>query len=128
MANGNYINIDFPFKNSPKGFFLNLNDNDQKAIKADLLHLLLTRKGQRLYNPDFGTDILKYIFEPNDALTWDDITQEVKAAVKKYLPRLTVNSITVTPSEDSEYAATIRLDYTITEDVFEISDFVIINV
>ena len=25
MANGRYINIDFPFKNSPKGFFLNLN-------------------------------------------------------------------------------------------------------
>lgn len=58
-----YINIDFPFKNSPKGFFLNLNDNDQRAIKADLMHLLLTRKGQRLYNPNFGTDLLRYIFE-----------------------------------------------------------------
>lgn len=125
---GKYINIDFPFKNSPKGFFLNLNDNDQRAIKADLMHLLLTRKGQRLYNPDFGTDLLRYIFEPNDGLTLDAIKEEVTNSVKKYLPNLVINEITVTESEDSVYAATIRVDYTITDNVFDIVDFVIINV
>ena len=128
MAQGRYINIDFPFKNSPKGFFLNLNETDQRAIKADLMHLLLTRKGQRLYNPDFGTDLLRYIFEPNDALTWEDVKQEVKSSIKKYLPNLIVNSVNVTQSEQSEYAATIRLDYSITDNVFEINDFIIINV
>jgi hypothetical protein len=61
MAVKKYINIDYPFKNSPQGFFLNLNSDEQRAIKADLMHLLLTRKGQRLYNPDFGTDLLKII-------------------------------------------------------------------
>jgi hypothetical protein len=128
MAAGRYINIDFPFKNSPKGFFLNLNSDDQRAIKADLMHLLLTRKGQRLYNPDFGTNLLNYIFEPNDPKTLDDIKEEVTNSVKKYLPKLNIKSITVTPSQDNEYVATIRLDYTITQDAFEIADFVIINV
>ena len=125
---GKYINIDFPFKNSPKGFFLNLNDNDQRAIKADLMHLLLTRKGQRLYNPNFGTDLLKYIFEPNHDLTLEAIKDEVTTSVKKYLPNLVVKSLTVSQSEDNEYAATIRMDYAITDNVFEINDFVIINV
>jgi phage baseplate assembly protein W len=128
MAAKKYINIDYPFKNSPQGFFLNLNSDDQRAIKADLMHLLLTRKGQRLYNPDFGTDLLKFIFEPNDVLTLDAITEEVKMSVKKYLPNLTIKSLTVTPSDDNEYIATIRLDYTITDNVFDIADFVIINV
>jgi len=123
-----YINIDFPFKNSPKGFFLNLNDNDQRAIKADLMHLLLTRKGQRLYNPNFGTDLLRYIFEPNDELTLEGIREEVIASVRKYIPNLIIKDLKVTPSDDSEYAATIRMDYSITDDVFEINDFVIINV
>lgn len=123
-----YINIDFPFKNSPKGFFLNLNDNDQRAIKADLMHLLLTRKGQRLYNPNFGTDLLRYIFEPNDELTLEGIREEVTASVRKYIPNLIIKDLKVTPSDDSEYAATIRMDYSITDDVFEINDFVIINV
>jgi hypothetical protein len=59
MANKVYININYPFKDSPKGFFLDLTETDNKAIKADLLHLLLTRKGQRLYNPEFGTRLLE---------------------------------------------------------------------
>lgn len=128
MANNKFINIDYPFKNSPNGFFLNLNSDDQRAIKADLMHLLLTRKGQRLYNPDFGTDLLKFIFEPEDGLTLDEIKDEVKSSVKKYLPQLSITSLTVTQSEDSDYAAVIRLDYTITDTVFDIVDFVIINV
>jgi phage baseplate assembly protein W len=128
MAVKKYINIDYPFKNSPQGFFLNLNSDEQRAIKADLMHLLLTRKGQRLYNPDFGTDLLKYIFEPNDTLTLDAITDEVRTSVNKYLPNLNIKNLSVTPSEDNEYVATIRLDYTITDNVFDIADFVIINV
>jgi len=128
MARGKYINIDFPFKNSPKGFFLNLNSSDQRAIKADLMHLLLTRKGQRLYNPDFGTDLLKYIFEPNDTRTLNEVKDEVTNSVKKYLPKLAVNNITVTPSDDSDHAAVIRIDYTVTDDVFDMADYVIIKV
>ena len=128
MATSRYINIDFPFKNSPDGFFLNLTSTDSKAIKADLMHLLLTRKGQRLYNPDFGTDLLKYIFEPNDSLTLNDIKEAVSLSVKKYIPNLTITSLTVTPSQDSDYASVIRLDYIITDNVFDIVDYVIINI
>jgi hypothetical protein len=73
MATGKYININYPFKNSKQGFFLDLNSTDNKAIKADLLHLLLTSKGQRLYNPEFGTDLLKFIYEPLDGMTLDGI-------------------------------------------------------
>ena len=60
------------------GYFEHEEDdlNTIKAIKADLMHLLLTRKGQRLYNPDFGTDLLKFIFEPEDGMTLDGIKQE----------------------------------------------------
>ena len=128
MANGKYININYPFKDSNKGFFLDLNADDSSAIKADLMHLILTRKGQRLYNPDFGTDLLKYIFEPEDGLTLGGIKDEVNTAVKKYLPNLKINSLTVDQSTESDYAAVVRIDYTITNDVFNVSDFVIINI
>jgi hypothetical protein len=128
MANGKYININYPFKDSHKGFFLDLNSDSNAAIKADLMHLILTRKGQRLYNPDFGTNLLRYIFEPNDGLSLSQIKEEITSVVKKYLPKLQINQITVDPSTDSEYAAVIRLDYTITENVFTITDYIIINI
>jgi hypothetical protein len=128
MANGKYININYPFKDSPKGFFLDLNSDDASAIKSDLMHLILTRKGQRLYNPDFGTDLLRYIFEPEDGFTLNQIKEEITNVVKKYLPKLQINAITVDQSDESEYAAVVRIDYTVTDDVFSTTDFIIINI
>ncbi len=127
MANGRYININYPFKDSPKGFFLDLTETDNKAIKADLLHLLLTRKGQRLYNPEFGTRLLEYIYEPYDGLTFNDIRNEINDVVKRYLPQVSLNNLTVDPSPLSEYAVLVTIDYTITDDVFEMSEIIQIN-
>jgi len=122
MADGKYININFPFKDSAKGFFLDLNKSDSAAIKADLMHLILTRKGERLYLPDFGTNLLKYIFQPNDGVTQSEIKDEISQTVKKYLPNLQVNKVNIEESEVSEYAATVRIDYTVTDDVFVSTD------
>jgi phage baseplate assembly protein W len=123
-----YININYPFKDSPKGFFLDLTSTDEKAIKSDLMHLILTRKGQRLYNPDFGTDLLKFIFEPNDSLTLGAIKTEITTVVKRYLPKLNIDEISVDESPESEYAAVVTIKYTITDDVFTTQDLVIINI
>ena len=126
--NMKYININYPFRNSIKGFFLDLTETDNDAIKADLMHLILTRKGQRLYNPQFGTNLMKFIFEPNDELTLNDIKEEITSAVKKYLPKLQISEISVTESTESEYAAVLRIDYVITDEVFQTNDFVVINI
>lgn len=123
-----YININYPFKDSNQGFFLDLTSTDEKAIKADLMHLILTRKGQRLYNPEFGTDLLKFIFEPNDSLTLAGIKSEITTVVKRYLPKLEITDISVVESAESEYAAVVTIKYTITDDVFTTSDLVIINI
>lgn len=122
------INIDFPFKNSPRGEFLNLNQIDSNAIKADLVHLIMTNKGERLYLPDFGTNLRNYIFNQNDSISYSDIKDEIVEAVKKYLPNLKVNNIIVEQATDNEYVAVIRIDYTITDEVFESNDFIIIKI
>lgn len=121
------INIDFPFRDSDKGFFLRLNTVDSKAIKADLIHLILTNKGERLYLPDFGTNLRKYLFDPYDGITESEIKSEITTAIKKYIPNLKVNEITFQEAPQSQYGVVVRLDYTITEDVFETKDFVIIQ-
>ncbi len=127
MANGKYININYPFKNSTKGFFLDLNDEDNQAIKADLLHLILTKKGERLYNPNFGTDLVKFIFEPEDGMTLNAIKEEITSVIKIYLPKLQIDEISVEESTESEYAAVVTIKYTITDDVFSTKDIVVIK-
>jgi uncharacterized protein len=122
-----FINIEFPFQDSKDGFFLNMNSIDSKAIRSDLMHLILTRKGERLYNPEFGTDLLRFIFEPNDSATYSDIKLDIQTTVKRFIPNLNVDDITVESSEEFEYKANVRIDYTITDDVFSESDFIIIT-
>tara|TARA_R110000796_G_scaffold40062_6_gene99422 strand:+ start:19867 stop:20250 length:384 start_codon:yes stop_codon:yes gene_type:complete len=125
MANKS-INIDFPFRDSDKGFFLKLNTVDNDAIKADLLHLILTNKGERLYLPDFGTNLRQYLFEPQDGITNEDIRNEITEAVKKYIPNLYVDAVEIGESPESQYGVQVTLKYTVTEGVFERKDSVII--
>ena len=123
MAEKKYINIDFPFKDSPNGYYFKLNDNDKDAIKSDLLHLLLTNKGERLYMPDFGSDLRKFIFEPNDSITHDQIKDNLNETIKRYIPNLLINSISFR-NDDIEELIIVELRYTVTEGTFSSSDTV----
>jgi phage baseplate assembly protein W len=123
MAEKRYINIDFPFSDSPKGYYFKLNDNDKDAIKSDLLHLLLTNKGERLYMPDFGSDLRKFIFEPNDSITHDQIKDNLNETIKRYIPNLLINKISFRNDEIEELII-VELKYTVTEGTFSSSDTV----
>ena len=123
MAKTRYINIDFPFKDSSKGFYLQLNQTNRDAIRADLLHLLLTNKGERLYLPDFGSDLKKYIFEPNDEITHDEIRENLNDTIKKYIPNLIINNI-IFKNNDIEEAIVVEITFTVTEDSFSSTDTV----
>ena len=121
------INIAFPFKDSERGFYLKLNTNDSDAIKSDLLHLILTDKGERLYLPDFGANLRKHLFEPNDQRTQQAIREEIESAIAKYIPNLQLNDVNVTPSQLNEHRVDVRLDYNVTEGAFQRSDFVVLE-
>jgi phage baseplate assembly protein W len=123
MAKTRYINIDFPFKDSKKGFYFGLTQTDRDAIRADLLHLLLTNKGERLYLPDFGSDLKKYIFEPNDSITHEEIRDNLNNSISLYIPNLIINSIEFR-NEEIEELIVVELTYTVTEGTFQSTDTV----
>ena len=123
MARTRYINIDFPFSDSDKGFYFKLNQTDKDAIRADLLHLLLTNKGERLYNPNFGSDLKKFIFEPNDDITHEKIRNNLNETIKEYIPNLIVNSINFRNEENQELII-VGLTYTVNEGTFVSTDTV----
>ena len=54
MADGITYGLNFPFQDSLRGDYLQLTEFQRQEIRADLIHLLLTRKGSRYYLPDFG--------------------------------------------------------------------------
>lgn len=156
MANGITYGINFPFRDSRQGDYLELTELEAQEIKADLIHLLLTRKGSRYFLPDFGTRLYEFLFEPFDGLTFSAIESDIRDAVQNYMPNLLLNQITITPADPmeevdimtgqnligtsespvyrfpgkgtSEYTAKIRIDYSNNRTTFAQSDFVIINI
>jgi len=124
MAQKAYINIQFPFQDDPDGKFLKMNQDAKRAIKADLTHLLLTNKGERLYLPDFGANLRQYLFEPNDDISANAIRNEINEAIKKFIPNLNVTQLTVAKSENNEYAVVVRIDYLVTVSALQSADFV----
>lgn len=94
------------------------------AFSSDLLLLLLTQKGERYYEPDYGTDLLKFIFEPNDNTTANDVEAEIKRVVSLYIPNLTINNVSFNWKTDndnqpiSENQLNVNVNFTYKEDAF----------
>jgi hypothetical protein len=121
MAKTRYINIDFPFRDSSDGSYFKMNKTDKDAIRADLLHLLLTNKGERLYLPEFGSDLKKFIFEPNDEITQEEIKDNLNQTITRFIPNLLVNDISFR-NDTIEELIIVELTYTVTEGTFTSTD------
>ena len=67
------IGVSLPF-NGPAGPF-NSTYSTKDQIKSNLINLLLTNKGERIMNPEFGADLGKALFE---GIT-DDIKEDIKS-------------------------------------------------
>jgi phage baseplate assembly protein W len=88
------INIKFPIEDDvEKNILFKQNNVSKDALVSNLLLLLLTEEGERFYMSDYGMNLKKYIFEPNDQLTESDITQEIRDRVKRFIPQLTITNV-----------------------------------
>ena len=131
---------------------MDVSNTNEEEIRNSLVHLILTKKGTRYYLPDFGTRLYEYIFEPLDGPTFSDIEADIRESIGTYMPNLLVTNVTIEPAsaglEDKgytvnefkerefkvpnisqlEHTAKIKIDYKVTNQAFESSDFVIINI
>ena len=61
---------------------------DENSMIQNLYSCLLTRKGERLFNPDFGTTIEERIFSLRTGGNPTDILKECITALETYEPRI----------------------------------------
>lgn len=124
-----YINIQFPIEDDPiNNFFLKRNRTTKEALISNLNLLLLTNKWERYFNPTYGSDLLRYIFEPNDTNVRDQLDIEIKDMVNKFIPQLTITNIDFRiPETDKEHKLEIIVNFTFTDDVFVETDSIQIN-
>ena len=85
---------------------------DSADIKQSIKSLLLTRRGERLFNSDLGTGLSDLLFEPLDFGTAAVIRDEIFSVISSYESRVEIRSLNVdTNFEDNGYD--IELEYVI---------------
>lgn len=121
------INIKFPLSDDKiKNGLFELNNVTKDALVSNLMLLLMTERGERYYLPEYGVNLRRYIFEPNDGVTQSDIEEEIKNNVKRFIPQLTISQVQIFTNQDEEANDTdindnqvlVLVDFTYSEDVF----------
>ena len=104
------IGISLPFDGNFGPF--NSTYSTQEQIKSNLINLLLTSKGERVFNPEFGSDLKKVIFEAasEDRDTRLAIQEIIVSSINTFIPEVDVLSIEVVPNVDNN-AITITVNY-----------------
>ena len=114
MAQRQFLGIKFPFRNDDQeNFFIDLNKTDRDDIRSQICHVLFTQKGTRYKRWDFGTDLIKYIFEPSDEESWSSIKNEIKESVSKWVPNCVLNDVRVVEDTSNGSLIHVRVDYSV---------------
>ena len=74
--------------------------NEASVVEA-LKNLILTQRGERFFNPDFGTDINSLLFELVSPITMDALNTLIRSAIENFEPRVRVISLEVRDDVDS---------------------------
>jgi len=76
----------------------------EEGIAESILIILSTAKGERRMRPNFGCDVHKLVFAPNNANTWGLAAHYVEDALGWWEPRIEVMEIDPHPDpEDSSH-------------------------
>jgi phage baseplate assembly protein W len=101
------IGISLPF-NAPSAFRSTYDFKEQ--LKYNLINLLLTNKGERILNPNFGTDIRKQLFNQMVDDSFEILKADILNTIKVYIPEITVERLDITPAYNNNLF-TVNLFY-----------------
>lgn len=81
--------------------------NDQ-SVRQSIKNLILTNYGERLFQPQIGSSVMRSLFEPNDILLRDDIEDSVRRTIEFNEPRAQLISVDVLSAPD-QYSISINI-------------------
>ena len=92
------IGVALPF-NGPGVFKSTYTTKDQ--IKSNLVNLLLTDTGERIMNPNFGTNLKRFLFEGITDSSLDLLKNNILISILNYISEITVTNIILVPDTDN---------------------------
>ena len=101
------------FKDISMSFQSNPLNNDLIAIKnvnaiaRSIRNIILTTPGEKFFDPDFGSNVSKLLFENVDDITASQIQEEIEFSINNYEPRVKLLDVKVIADNDNASFDTI---------------------
>ena len=93
------VGITLPIQRGNEGYFRqSFRTFDQ--VRSNLKNLLLTKKGERLLQPEFGSGLHDLLFNPLTDKFEEDLENTINDAVAKWLPYVIVEDINIDISKE----------------------------
>jgi phage baseplate assembly protein W len=92
------IGVKLPF-NAPGVFYSTFSTKDQ--LRYNIVNLVLTSKGERVENPNFGTNVRSQLFQQIDPETFSDLEVGLVDDIQTYIPNIRVTNVQF--SQTGEY-------------------------
>lgn len=113
------VGIKLPFVGK-NGELFDLSYSTQDQAISNLKNLLLTRRGERIMEPFFGTTIQDALFEPNTETLIELVKDSVQSAIEYWLPYIIIDSLIVENAivslgTQQEHGVQISLRVSVTE-------------
>ena len=94
-----FKDISMSFKFNPlSGDLITL--SNENAIARSVRNIVLTSPGEKIFDPDFGSNIGEILFENIDEITAISIQEEIENSLQNYEPRVELIDVNVKPDYD----------------------------
>ena len=110
------VGFSLPF-NGPAVFYPTFTTREQ--TKSNLINYLLTNRGERVFNPNFGADLRNLVFENILDRTTDDLKDRIQGDIGIFFPNVVIKEIQFDNQPDNN-----EINFTLTYQIqnFDIND------
>ena len=115
-----YVGVRFPLDHSQEGFFYKTKTILEQA-KSNMRNLLLTSKGERVMQPEFGSTLTDVLFNQGEDVE-HEIDEAIREAVSNWLPYVIINEINMF-QEGNQVDVSIDFSVTLEPDSFDTLTF-----
>ncbi len=108
------IGLSLPMDHTDGSGFFPGTQNTLTQTTSNIQNLLLTAKGERVGQPDFGCGLLQVLFEPMSDSLLERVRATIDEAMEKWLPHVAVRDLRVEQDENNPNQLNIIMKFALT--------------
>ena len=115
-----YVGIRFPLGYSPEGFFYKPKTILEQA-KSNLQNLLLTTPGERVFQPNFGSQLKSIVFEQGQDIP-NRVEEAIRTSVDSFSPHINIINV-FTIQEQNQVNVQVEFSVPLNPEDIEVLNF-----